>query len=261
MPSLTSVLGALDPTSDRAVFRQIADRLREAIDKGRFKEGDKLPSETELVEHFGVSRMTVRNALALLQQEGLAVSEHGKGVFIRPRPPVRRLASDRFARRHRDQGKSAFTVEAEAAGSRPEVDSLEVKEERPSQDIAARLGSPRKVLARRRRYLLDGRPVEFATSYLPLDLARDTPIAQPNPGPGGICARLEEMGHRLDHFDEEIRARMPSPAEVRTLHLASGVPVIHLIRTAFDAEGRAVEVCDTVMAADAYVLSYQLPAT
>ncbi|MFI0734464.1 GntR family transcriptional regulator [Streptomyces sp. NPDC021225] len=261
MPSLTSVLGALDPTSDRAVFRQIADRLREAIDKGRFKEGDKLPSETELVEHFGVSRMTVRNALALLQQEGLAVSEHGKGVFVRPRPPVRRLASDRFARRHRDQGKSAFTVEAEAAGSRPEVDSLEVKEERPSQDIAARLGSPRKVLARRRRYLLDGRPVEFATSYLPLDLARDTPIAQPNPGPGGIYARLEEMGHHLDHFDEEIRARMPSPQEVRTLHLASGVPVIHLIRTAYDSEGRAVEVCDTVMAADAYVLSYQLPAT
>ncbi|NEW75063.1 MULTISPECIES: GntR family transcriptional regulator [Streptomyces violaceusniger group] len=260
MPSLTSVLGVLDPTSDRAVFRQIADALREAIDKGRFREGDKLPSETELVEHFGVSRMTVRNALSLLQQEGLAVSEHGKGVFVRPRPPVRRLASDRFARRHRDQGKAAFTVEAEAAGSRPEVDSLEVKEERPSPDISARLGSPRKVLARRRRYLLDGRPVEFATSYLPLDLARNTPIAQPNPGPGGIYARLEEMGHRLDHFDEEIRARMPSPAEVRTLQLASGVPVIHLVRTAFDAEGRAVEVCDTVMAADAYVLAYQLPA-
>ncbi|MFJ1997033.1 GntR family transcriptional regulator [Streptomyces asiaticus] len=260
MPSLTSVLGVLDPTSDRAVFRQIADALREAIDKGRFREGDKLPSETELVDHFGVSRMTVRNALSLLQQEGLVLSEHGKGVFVRPRPPVRRLASDRFARRHRDQGKAAFTVEAEAAGSRPEVDSLEVKEERPSPDISARLGSPRKVLARRRRYLLDGRPVEFATSYLPLDLARNTPIAQPNPGPGGIYARLEEMGHRLDHFDEEIRARMPSPAEVRTLQLASGVPVIHLVRTAYDSEGRPVEVCDTVMAADAYVLAYQLPA-
>jgi GntR family transcriptional regulator len=117
------------------------------------------------------------------------------------------------------------------------------------------------VLARRRRYLLDGRPVEFATSYLPLDIARDTPIAEPNPGPGGIYARLEELGHRLDHFEEEIRARMPSPSEVKTLRLASGVPVIHLIRTSYDTEGRAVEVCDTVMAADAYVLSYQLPAT
>lgn len=53
----------------------------------------------------------------------------------------------------------------------------------------------------------------------------------------------------------------PSPPRSRTLWLASGVPVIHLIRTAYDTEGRAVEVCDTVMAADAYVLSYQLPAT
>jgi GntR family transcriptional regulator len=262
MPTSTSgVLGALDPTSDRAVFRQIADQLREAIDKGRYKEGAKLPSEADLVEHYGVSRMTVRNALSVLQGEGLVASEHGKGVFVRPRPPVRRLASDRFARRHRDQGKAAFTVEAEAAGSRPEVDSLEVREERPSQDISTRLGGPRRVLARRRRYLLDGRPVEFATSYIPLDLARDTPIAEPNPGPGGIYARLEDLGHRLDHFDEEIRARMPSPQEVKTLRLASGVPVIHLIRTAYSTGGRAVEVCDTVMAADAYVLAYQLPAT
>ena len=261
MPALRSgLLGALDPTSDRAVFRQISDQLREAIDKGRFTEGDKLPSETELVEHYGVSRMTVRNALSVLQGEGLVVSEHGKGVFVRPRPPVRRLASDRFARRHREQGKSAFTVEAEAAGSHSEVDNLEVKEERPTQDIATRLGGARRVLARHRRYLLDGRPVEFATSYLPLDIARGTPIAQPNPGPGGIYARLEELGHILDHYDEEIRARMPTPTEVKTLRLASGVPVIHLIRTAYDTEGRPVEICDTVMAADAYVLAYQLPA-
>ena len=62
------------------------------------------------------------------------------------------------------------------------------------------------VLRPARTVLLDGRPVEFATSYLPLALARNTPIAQPNPGPGGIYARLEELGHRLDHFDEEIRA-------------------------------------------------------
>ncbi|MFB7248142.1 GntR family transcriptional regulator [Streptomyces populi] len=261
MTSLPSLLGDLDPTSDRAVFRQIADQLREAIDRGRFKEGEKLPSEAELVEHYGVSRMTVRNSFSILQGEGLVAAEHGKGVFVRPRPPVRRLASDRFARRHREQGKAAFIVEADAAGSHPQVDSLEVKEEKASQDISTRLGSVRRVLARRRRYLLDGRPVEFATSYLPLDIARGTQIAEPNPGPGGIYARLEELGHHLDHFEEEIRARMPSPTEVKTLRLASGVPVIHLIRTAFDTEGRAVEVCDTVMAADAYVLNYQLPAT
>lgn len=59
-----------------------------------------------------------------------------------------------------------------------------------------------------------------------MDLVRRTPIAEPNPGHGGIYARLEELGHQLDRFDGEIRARMPAPAAVRTLRLASGVPVI-----------------------------------
>jgi GntR family transcriptional regulator len=53
---------------------------------------------------------------------------------------------------------------------------------------------------------------------------------------------------------------MPTPEEVKLLGLRPGVPVFHLIRTAFDVDGRAVEVCDTVMAADAYLLSYELPA-
>jgi GntR family transcriptional regulator len=258
---LVAVLGTLDPTSDRAVFRQIADHLRVAIERGRLAENEQIPSETKLTAHYGVARMTVRHAIGVLQSEGLVLAEHGRGVFVRPRPPVRRLASDRFARRNREQGKAAFIAEAEQAGSAPDVDSIAIREERPSRDISGRLGTTRKVLARRRRYLLDGQPVETAASYIPLDIARGTPIADTNPGPGGIYARLEEAGHTLDHFDEEIRARMPTPAETRALRLAPGVPVFHLIRTAYDNRGRAVEVCDTIMAADAYVLSYSLPAS
>ncbi len=53
---------------------------------------------------------------------------------------------------------------------------------------------------------------------------------------------------------------MPAPGETRALRLAPGIPVFHLIRTAYDTDGRAVEVCDTIMAADAYVLAYSLPA-
>ncbi len=258
--SLAAVLGTLDPTSDRAVFRQIADHLRDAIEEGRLGENEQIPSETMLTEHYGVARMTVRHAIQVLQSEGLVLAEHGRGVFVRPRPPVRRLASDRFARRHRQQGKAAFIAEAEQAGSRPEVDSIVIREERPSRDISSRLGGIRKVVARHRRYLLDGQPVEAAVSYIPLDIATGTPMAETDTGPGGIYARLEETGHALDHFDEEVRARMPMPDETRALRLAPGVPVFHLVRTAYDTSGRAVEVCDTIMAADAYVLAYNLPA-
>ena len=105
----TEVLSqAIDPASDRAVYKQIADHLREAIGRGRLKEGDQLTSEAQLIGHCGVARMTIRSALRLLEAEGLITAEHGRGVYVRARPPVRRLASDRFAQRHRKKGKAAL---------------------------------------------------------------------------------------------------------------------------------------------------------
>jgi GntR family transcriptional regulator len=103
----------IDPASDRAVYKQIADHLRSSIARGRLHEGEQLPSETQLMEHYGVARMTVRNALRILLDEGITTAEHGRGVYVRSRPPVRRLASDRFAQRHRKEGKAAFLAESE----------------------------------------------------------------------------------------------------------------------------------------------------
>jgi len=256
------VLPRLDPDSDRAAFRQIADHLRDAIRRGELAEREQLPSEAQLMEHYGVARGTVRQALQLVQTEGLAVAEHGRGVFVRPRPPVRRLASDRFARSHRQKGRAAFLAESEGTGRTPSVDQLTVSESLPDPEIAERLGVNRRARAvvRSRRYLLDGQPVEVATSYVPARIARGTKIAEPDSGPGGIYARLEELGHTLARFTEDIAARMPTAEEARALQLPAGVPVIHLVRTAYDTEGRAVEVCDTVMAGPSYLLSYELPA-
>jgi len=253
---------AIDPASDRAVYKQIADHLREAISRGRLREGDQLPSEAQLLGHYGVARMTIRSALRVLQAEGLITAEHGRGVYVRARPPVRRLASDRFAQRHRKEGKAAFIAESEQVAAAPAVDMIQVSEAVPPADVADRLGvgDDERVVVRSRRYLLDGRPVETAISYIPTDLARGTPITDPNPGPGGIYARLEEQGHTLDRFNEEVSARMPTPEEVRLLALPPGVPVFRLVRTAYSINGRAVEVCDTIMAADAYLLAYDLPA-
>jgi GntR family transcriptional regulator len=261
--STTSVLAeTIDPSSDRAVYKQIADHLRAAIGKGRLREGDQLPSEAQLMSHYGVARMTVRNALRVLQDEGLITAEHGRGVYVRARPPVRRLASDRFAQRHRKEGKAAFVIESEQTGAAGSVDMIQVSQSRPPAGVAGRLrlAEGEETVIRSRRYLLDGRPVETAVSYIPADLAAGTPIADPNPGPGGIYARLEETGHVLDRFTEDVSARMPTPEEARLLQLGPGVPVFRLVRTAYDIDGRAVEVCDTIMAADAYVLAYDLPA-
>jgi GntR family transcriptional regulator len=154
--------------------------------------------------------MTARNALRVLQDEGLITAEHGRGYMSGPRPPVRRLASDRFAQRYRKGSKATFTIEAEQHGAGPRVDMIEVREEQPPAEVAARLklGGRERAVVRSRRYPLDGRPAETAVSYIPADLAKGTPIADPYPGPGGLYARLEEQGDILERFTEEVSARL-----------------------------------------------------
>lgn len=255
-------LGQIDRTDGKPPYRQIAGMLREAISSNRLAPGERLPSEAQLIEHFGVARMTVRQAVQELRSDGLVISQHGRGVFVRPAPPIRRLASDRFARQHRAEGKAAFTVEAEKSGYSPEVDNIVVRHERPNSFVAERLrlSSEDEIVVRSRRYLANGRPVETAVSYIPAALAEGTKIEQVDTGPGGIYARFEEDGHVLARFTEEVAARMPTPEERRQLELEPGVPVLTVLRTAYDANDVVVEVCDTVKVASAYLLEYEFPA-
>jgi GntR family transcriptional regulator len=256
------VVVAIDPTSDRPVFKQIADHLRAAIQSGELEPGERMPSEQVLIDAHGVARGTIRQAMNLLRSEGLVRTEHGRGSFVRDRPPVRRLAHDRFARRHRERGRAAYLAELEAEGRVAEVEVLEVGRVKAPDDVAVwlQLAMGADVLVRRRRYLADGEPMELATSYVSWELAEGTQMTQRETGPGGIYARLEERGHRLKRFSEEVSARMPTVDEIRALRLQPGVPVIRVVRVAYDIGELPVEACDTVMAADRYVLSYELPA-
>jgi len=108
-------LAGIDKADDRPPYRQTAAALREAINLGRLSSGDRLPSESELVKRYGVARMTVRQAIQELKTEGLVVSEHGRGVFVRSVPVVRRLASERFARRGIDCPRRASSSSATAS--------------------------------------------------------------------------------------------------------------------------------------------------
>jgi GntR family transcriptional regulator len=256
------VTSALDRRSDRAAYQQIADRLRADIQSGELEPGSQVPSERALMERYAAARGTVRQSLAVLRTEGLIEVHHGKGAFVRSRPPIRRVAHDRFARRHRDAGRAAFLVELEGEGMKPEVEVEFVGSGEAPSEIAEHLGveAGERVLVRRRRYLADGDPVELATSYLPWKIAEGTAIAEQDTGPGGIYARLEELGHELVEFTEEVSARMPHPDEARDLGLPVGVPILRVLRRAVDVSGNVVEVCDTIKAADRFVLAYGLPA-
>ena len=78
----------IDTRSDRPVYQQIADELRTRIHRGVYPPGSQLPSESDLVAEFDVTRITVRRALAVLENEGLAELVRGKGMFVPEPPPV-----------------------------------------------------------------------------------------------------------------------------------------------------------------------------
>ncbi|GAA5021799.1 hypothetical protein GCM10023317_65440 [Actinopolymorpha pittospori] len=82
----------IDPNADRALFRQLADQIRERISAGEFEPGQMLPSEAALGQEYGLARTAVRAALSLLRAEGLVESVRGLGSVVRDRPepkPVR----------------------------------------------------------------------------------------------------------------------------------------------------------------------------
>ncbi len=233
----------VDTASDRAVFRQIADRLRTEITAGDLVEGARLPSESDLMRAHGTARETVRRALGLLKSEGLIVTEHGRGAFVRRRHAVIRRRPDGAGTEGRD------------------IETLSVSRIKADAVLAGQLNIRTRsgVLARVRRYLDDGEPVEIATSYIPWRLAGGNALAETDPGPGGLYARLAEIGHPVERFTEDLSARMPSPDEARALRLAEGVPVFAVVRIAHDQAGAPVEAVHAVMAGDRFILSYDLP--
>ncbi|MGW0431867.1 GntR family transcriptional regulator [Micromonospora sp. NPDC003197] len=73
----------IDPRRDRALYRQLADLLREQIDSGELTPGSPLPSETTLAQTHGLARPAVRQAIALLRAEGLVTTSRGYGTRVR----------------------------------------------------------------------------------------------------------------------------------------------------------------------------------
>lgn len=241
--------------------RRVAEELRQAIVEGELGPGAALPSERELARTYAIARNTARQAIAILQADGLVDAQHGRGVFVRQRRPLLRRAHDRYARRHRDAGRSPFRAEAEAQGrvARVEVTAVELVPAPAWVAERLALGGGERVVCRRERSLADEEPVQLADTYLPLAIAEGTSLVDEVPAPGGIHAALEELGHRLARIDEEVTARMPLPAEIDALVLAAGVPVIDLRHTSYDAAGTAVVVTHAILPGDRNALTFELP--
>lgn len=239
-------------------YEAIADVLRTRIISGELPPGEKVPSENALMEDYGVGRDTAYKALQVLRDEGLTTSRRGAPTRVRRFHPIRRPASRRLSADTWGSGTSMWDVDVR--DDRPDVRDVEITEPEATTRIASALAIKRgqPVVRRSRRYFLDGKAVQQSISHLPGDIAAGTRIAEVDTGPGGIYARLAELGHEPAEFKEEVRFRRPTKEERVTLELERGDSVIHIVRTARTKAGRIVEVNDMRLDSSMYILEYDI---
>lgn len=238
-----------------ARYQQVANLLREAIERGDYAPGEQLPSESTLARQYHLTRTTINRAMRALETAGLVTIMHGSGTYVREQQPLIHVSAAYTA------GRATWSAELENQGLVGDQRIEYVGPVRPAQDIAAwlGLGDGGQAVVRRRTMMVGGTPVQLADSYYPMELADGTELADPARMPGGTIAALERLGVQIVTFRERIRTRLPTPGEVEALRMSPGIPVFRHIRVTYATRG-VVEVSETIMRGDRHELDYELPA-
>ncbi|MGC9670844.1 GntR family transcriptional regulator [Planosporangium sp. 12N6] len=242
------------------LYRRIAADLREAMRTGELRPGDRLPTEQELGERYGVSRNTVRLALGMLTNEGAITSTPGRGTFVRDRAMTTYHASwaEQRDRMSSDQA-DAYRAELASQGRQPEYRDFDMRIVPATVELAERLcvDEGDSLVSRSFLRLVDGEPSSLQDSYYPMDIAQECGLITPHDIPQGTVRAMANHGHVEVGYVDEILTRMPSPDEVRKLSLGAGVPVLVYVRTAYTKQ-RPVRLTLTTFAGDRNRVVYEL---
>jgi GntR family transcriptional regulator len=225
-------------------YERIRDALRiEALQLGA---GGQLPSETHLAERFGVTRVTIRNAVGGLVSEGLVVREHGRGTFVldgsTATRPLSRLTS--------------FTEDLAEQGVSVETTVLAQEEVNASADVAKalNLGSSKRVVHIARVRATQGKPVAIQEAWIPVGVCPSLAL-EPLEN-GSLYATLERRhGIRLRRAEQWISAVAANRLQAAQLGVRTRSPLLQTRRLTYDETGRRVELALTWMRPE-----YQLSA-
>jgi len=157
-------LKIVDESNPIPKYLQISAWLRELIQTGRYKTGEKLPSEIELSKMCGVNRNTLRQAITELTSAGLLRKEKGTGTFVRtPSPAGLKHKLERISSFRDMLGQSGIKARTKVIGKR-----IETADEHVARCLF--LGTNKKVLVIRRIRAGNGTPFIYEESYLPADM-------------------------------------------------------------------------------------------
>jgi GntR family transcriptional regulator len=230
------------------LYRQIEEAMRERIRSGELRPGAQVATETELMVEYGVSRATVRQALAGLVAEGLLEIRRGLGTYV---------TAPRFE--HTIGGFYSFSREIERHGLEPGTKVLDLRT-MPAVDIVAEsLGIPAgtKVVALRRLRLAGPDPLVVETSHLP---------ATRFPGLETVDfsqvrlydTLLNRYGCRPTRARETFEPILLTADEATLLDQRRGEPALRVERIAYDQDDIPIEFCRSTVRGDRYRYSVEL---
>lgn len=223
-------------------YRDIADTVRSRIETGEFGAGQVLPSEATLSQTFDASRVTIRNALELLRDEGLLASRQGAGWFVAVDPLRQSLGR---------LGTIEAQLAASSRSSTRRVFGFGFTAAPPW--VAAILGSGT-VLEVQRLNLADGQPFARVTVWLPQEIGQHLSRAQVEASPFH-----EVLDLHLGGATQTIGAALVGSDDAQRLDVPEGTPVLVCKRTTNDVDGRAVLVSEHVFPAHLTEFVVDLP--
>jgi GntR family transcriptional regulator len=219
------------------LYLQFANRLREHLAEGGIDPGNALPSERDLSEITGMSRVTVRKGIEKLIDEGLLFRRQGSGTFVAPRIEATGSTLSSFshdARLRGEQAASIWIVKAYAMPTDEEAEALRVS----TTAQVARLGRVR---------LSGGEPLAIEHAVVPAVLL--PPLAELG---DSLYEALGKLGNWPKTGTQRIRASLATPTEAGILSIRQNAEVLRIERLSYLADGTPVEFTRSAYRGDRY---------
>jgi GntR family transcriptional regulator len=227
--------------AESPAYQKVADSIRGDIASGQWVAGDALPSEAQLMETHGVSRNTVRHALAVLGNSNLVRRQQGRGTFVAEQGVSHVLGDLR-----------SFTSVIRELGMQPGIDHVDVRPDpNPPQEARDFLNGSHLWLASRTR-LASGRPFCVMDSWLPDHIGAELDVDRLRREQSLYTVLADDLGIVLAEATEVIRAQSATERLAEALEVSVGYPMLTISRWSTDHRGQPVEFVRSYSPGDRY---------
>lgn len=231
----------IDKNSPIPVYYQLKNDLTSKIAKGVWKAGDCIASERELCEIYGVSRMTIRQAVGELVQEGILLRIKGKGTFV-------------CEQKLKQQDMMSFTEIIKKTGNELVTEVLEfstIETPEDFEDIFT-LDSLYKI---KRKRIVDKECIALETVYIPVDYCGYIDKSMLN---GSLFKILEKFGYVVDYSTSSISAVIINEELKEIFGVDQEVPMLKVISKTYDNKDKMIFLEEAIYRSDKYLLEVNI---